>query len=148
MLQENINGEQWSGSASGLLDAGDEGNQNLGGGGHSWLPVLCSWRQDSALSFGKDTDLSETQLPGHMGFHILKQKHVCTKGMDWKWHILTQKCSRNSLIFTFLVLKLHNSLSPSGSTLCPPTLSSCPLVAGPRLSGQKRGCLWQTPFAL
>lgn len=32
--------------------------------------------------FGKDTDLSETQLPGHMGFHILKQKHVCNKGLD------------------------------------------------------------------
>lgn len=90
--------------------------------------------------FGKDTDLSETQFPGHMEFHILKQKHVCSKGLDWKWHILTQKCSRNPRILTFLILKLHNSSSPSGSTLCPPpTLSSCPLVAGPRLSDQKKG---------
>lgn len=32
--------------------------------------------------FGKDTDLTETQLPGHMGFHILKQNHVCSKGLD------------------------------------------------------------------
>lgn len=31
---------------------------------------------------GKDTDVSEAQLLGHVGFHVLNQKHMCTRGLD------------------------------------------------------------------
>lgn len=78
-----------------------------------------------------------------LGSCILNQKHMCIKGLDWKWHILKQKCSSNSLILTFLIRKLCNSpQSPSGSTLLPaPSLSLFPRGSAKASQPRQKGGL-------